>query len=218
MRPLRRRPIPGSPRGRRRPRLRTRHPVLRPAEPHRSRPARRPVHMACSGIGLTRCPQTFADPHRHRHGLRWKPGTGPADLHLIVAARRPAGDAPAHRPGRQAAPAPRHPLLVDDRHEAAGEKFACAQLIGLPALSSSPRSRPTAASKSSTAGPADTTRHRWSACPPRSTADSPPTAGPIRATGCRRAFHRRHPEFARPKRLETAMELIRGGSVRGKSP
>ncbi|WFB11365.1 hypothetical protein LRS74_33310 [Streptomyces sp. LX-29] len=40
--------------------------------------------MACSGIGITRCLQTAAELHRDHHGLRWKPGTGPADLHLTV--------------------------------------------------------------------------------------------------------------------------------------
>ena len=38
--------------------------------------------MACSGIGITRCLQTFSNLNRGRHGLRWAPGTGPADVHL----------------------------------------------------------------------------------------------------------------------------------------
>ncbi|MFJ5274760.1 His/Gly/Thr/Pro-type tRNA ligase C-terminal domain-containing protein [Streptomyces sp. NPDC088358] len=103
----------------------------------------RPVHMACSGIGITRCLQTLSDLHRDRHGLRWNPGTGPADLHLIVL----RADLPEMR--ERTARAVRKlqdngtRLLVDDRHEAAGEKFAYAQLIGPPAPSSSPRNRPT---------------------------------------------------------------------------
>ncbi|MEU0038276.1 aminoacyl--tRNA ligase-related protein [Streptomyces sp. NPDC006333] len=94
--------------------------------------ARRPVHMACSGIGITRCLQTLADLHRDRHGLRWKPGTGPADLHLIVL----RADLPEMRQRTdQAVRQLQHHgirLLVDDRHEAAGKKFAYAQLVGTP--------------------------------------------------------------------------------------
>ncbi|MFF2128695.1 proline--tRNA ligase [Streptomyces olivochromogenes] len=91
-----------------------------------------PAHMACSGIGITRCLQTLADLHRDHHGLRWKPGCGPADLHLIVL----RADLPEMRERTEqiVRQLQQHGtrLLVDDRPEAAGEKFAYARLVGVP--------------------------------------------------------------------------------------
>ncbi|WP_086796931.1 proline--tRNA ligase [Streptomyces caniscabiei] len=93
---------------------------------------RGPAHMACSGIGITRCLQTLADLHRDHYGLRWKPGCGPADLHLVVLrSDRPEMRERTDRTVRQLR---QHGvrLLVDDRPEAAGEKFAYARLLGVP--------------------------------------------------------------------------------------
>ncbi|MDX3854293.1 proline--tRNA ligase [Streptomyces sp. AK02-01A] len=94
--------------------------------------AARTPYMACSGIGITRCLQTLADLQRDKDGLRWKEGTGPADLHIVVL--RP--DLPAMRDRtdqavrhlRNRGPA----LFIDDRPEPAGEKFRYANLLGLP--------------------------------------------------------------------------------------
>ncbi|MEV7085924.1 aminoacyl--tRNA ligase-related protein [Streptomyces sp. NPDC093085] len=94
--------------------------------------AARTPYMACSGIGITRCLQTLADLQRDKDGLRWKPGTGPADLHLIVlrpdlpAMRERTDRAVRHLRDRGAA------LFIDDRPEPAGEKFRYANLLGLP--------------------------------------------------------------------------------------
>ncbi|MCX4426075.1 His/Gly/Thr/Pro-type tRNA ligase C-terminal domain-containing protein [Streptomyces mirabilis] len=91
-----------------------------------------PAHMACSGIGITRCLQTLADLHRDHHGLCWKPGCGPADLHLIVV----RADLPEMRERTEqiVRQLQQHGarLLVDDGPEAAGEKFAYARLVGVP--------------------------------------------------------------------------------------
>ncbi|MFF1739179.1 His/Gly/Thr/Pro-type tRNA ligase C-terminal domain-containing protein [Streptomyces mirabilis] len=91
-----------------------------------------PAHMACSGIGITRCLQTLADLHRDHHGLHWRPGCGPADLHLIVL----RADLPEMRERTEqiVRQLQQHGtrLLVDDRPEAAGEKFAYARLVGVP--------------------------------------------------------------------------------------
>lgn len=93
---------------------------------------RHPPHMACSGIGITRCLQTLADLHRDHQGLRWKPRTGPADLHIAVLradlpeVRARTDKVVRHLQQRGAR------LFVDDRAEAAGEKFAYARLLGIP--------------------------------------------------------------------------------------
>jgi prolyl-tRNA synthetase len=90
--------------------------------------------MACSGIGLTRCIQTLAGLYRDSKGLRWKQGTGPADIHMTVMR--------ADLPGQQrraadlAAQLARHDarLLIDDRPLPAGEKFHFAESLGIPAI------------------------------------------------------------------------------------
>ncbi|MDX2824897.1 YbaK/EbsC family protein [Streptomyces ipomoeae] len=88
--------------------------------------------MACSGIGITRCMQTAADLHRDHQGLRWKPGIGPADVHLAVL----RSDQPEmqERTDRlvQDLTSRGLSLFVDDRPLPAGEKLRYARLLGLP--------------------------------------------------------------------------------------
>ncbi|MFD4525547.1 aminoacyl--tRNA ligase-related protein [Streptomyces sp. NPDC058470] len=99
-----------------------------------SDPAGRPATpwMACSGIGITRCLQTAADLNRDRHGLRWAPGTGPADVHLVVLrADQPDMRDRADRLTRSLT-ARRVSVLVDDRPLPAGDKLRYARLLGLP--------------------------------------------------------------------------------------
>ncbi|MFD7505401.1 proline--tRNA ligase [Streptomyces sp. NPDC059850] len=92
----------------------------------------RTPHAACSGIGITRCLQTLADLHRDKDGLRWKPATAPAALHIIVlrpdlpAMRERSEQVVQHLRDRGAS------LFIDDRLEPAGEKFRYANLLGLP--------------------------------------------------------------------------------------
>ncbi|MCX4783994.1 MULTISPECIES: proline--tRNA ligase [unclassified Streptomyces] len=88
--------------------------------------------MACSGIGITRCLQTAADLNRDRHGLRWAPRTGPADVHLVVLRAdqpdmRDRADRLAHSLTER-----RVSVLVDDRPLPAGDKLRYARLLGLP--------------------------------------------------------------------------------------
>ncbi|MFE1839812.1 proline--tRNA ligase [Streptomyces sviceus] len=88
--------------------------------------------MACSGIGITRCMQTAADLHRDHYGLRWKPGTGPADVHLAVL----RADQPEMRERTdrlvEDLTARGVRVFVDDRPLPAGEKLRYARLLGLP--------------------------------------------------------------------------------------
>ncbi|BAJ26403.1 MULTISPECIES: aminoacyl--tRNA ligase-related protein [Kitasatospora] len=92
----------------------------------------RTPYMGCSGIGLTRCIQTLAGIHRDANGLRWKPGTGPADVHLVVlrsdqAEQQERTDRTARRLQQLGLR-----LLIDDRPLPAGEKFHYAQALGVP--------------------------------------------------------------------------------------
>ncbi|MGG7574113.1 aminoacyl--tRNA ligase-related protein [Streptomyces sirii] len=88
--------------------------------------------MACSGIGITRCLQTAAELHRDHHGLRWKPGTGPADIHLtVLRADRAEMSERADQLTKQLL-AQNRSVLVDDRPLPAGDKLRYARLLGLP--------------------------------------------------------------------------------------
>lgn len=88
--------------------------------------------MACSGIGITRCLQTAASLNRDRHGLRWAPGTGPADVHLVVLrADQPDMRERADRLTRDLTER-RVSVLVDDRPLPAGDKLRYARLLGVP--------------------------------------------------------------------------------------
>ncbi|UIX34286.1 proline--tRNA ligase [Streptomyces sp. GQFP] len=88
--------------------------------------------MACSGIGITRCMQTVADLHRDQHGLRWKHGTGPADIHLaVLRADQPHMREHADRLVKDLATRGLS-CFVDDRPLHAGEKLRYARLLGLP--------------------------------------------------------------------------------------
>ncbi|WP_405814703.1 proline--tRNA ligase [Streptomyces sp. NBC_01390] len=88
--------------------------------------------MACSGIGITRCMQTAADLNRDHQGLRWKPGTGPADVHLaVLRADQPEMQERTDRLVRDLT-ARGLSLFVDDRPLPAGEKLRYARLLGLP--------------------------------------------------------------------------------------
>ncbi|MEW1700809.1 aminoacyl--tRNA ligase-related protein [Streptomyces sp. NPDC091278] len=99
-----------------------------------SDPAGRPATpwMACSGIGITRCLQTAAELNRDRHGLRWAPGTGPADVHIaVLRADQPEMRQRADRLARDLT-ARRVSAFVDDRALSAGDKLRYARLLGLP--------------------------------------------------------------------------------------
>ncbi|WP_328689997.1 His/Gly/Thr/Pro-type tRNA ligase C-terminal domain-containing protein [Streptomyces phaeochromogenes] len=88
--------------------------------------------MACSGIGVTRCMQTAADLHRDQHGLRWKPGTGPADVHIVVLRADQPGMLERAERLVQDLTARGLSCFIDDRPLAAGEKLRYSRVLGLP--------------------------------------------------------------------------------------
>jgi prolyl-tRNA synthetase len=76
--------------------------------------------------------QTAADLHRDQHGLRWKPGTGPADVHIVVL--RADQSEMLERADRlvQDLTARGLSCFVDDRPLVAGEKLRYSRALGLP--------------------------------------------------------------------------------------
>ncbi|UBV43239.1 proline--tRNA ligase [Deinococcus taeanensis] len=91
-----------------------------------------PFQMGCYGIGVTRLVQAVAEQLSDERGLIWPDVIAPYSAHLIVVdvkngAQRAAGDtlyAALHAAGLE--------VLLDDRAERAGVKFADADLVGLP--------------------------------------------------------------------------------------
>lgn len=92
----------------------------------------RPVYMGCYGIGITRLMAAVVEQLHDDRGIIWPPALAPALMHIIplnyeLANRREAADdlyARCIEAGWE--------VLIDDREESAGVKFADADLIGIP--------------------------------------------------------------------------------------
>ncbi len=89
------------------------------------------VHLGSYGIGVTRVMGVIAEKYADEHGLVWPAAIAPARVYLVRL-----GDA---REVVKAADAlystltgKNIPVLYDDRDERAGEKFADADLLGIP--------------------------------------------------------------------------------------
>jgi prolyl-tRNA synthetase len=97
----------------------------------------KPVVMGSYGIGVSRLMGVCAEIFHDDHGLVWPSAVAPFDAHLIVL---PGADAAASQQVRHRADALYDQLtaagvevLYDDRQElTAGEKFAQADVIGIP--------------------------------------------------------------------------------------
>jgi prolyl-tRNA synthetase len=88
----------------------------------------KPLIMGSYGIGVARTMAAIVEQHHDEHGIKWPRSVAPYDVHVVVlpglqehaervaAALDEAGDE----------------VLLDDREERAGEKFADADLIGIP--------------------------------------------------------------------------------------
>jgi len=88
----------------------------------------KPLIMGSYGIGPARTMAAVIEQHHDEHGIKWPAAVSPYDVHVVVlpgleeqaeqvaAALEQAGD----------------DVLLDDRDQRAGEKFADADLIGIP--------------------------------------------------------------------------------------
>jgi prolyl-tRNA synthetase len=88
----------------------------------------RPIVMGSYGIGPARTIAAIVEQHHDEQGIIWPPSVAPYDVHVVVLpgldeqAAEVAGALSAHG----------HDVLLDDRDQRAGEKFADADLIGIP--------------------------------------------------------------------------------------
>ena len=88
--------------------------------------------MGCYGIGVTRLLSAVAEQNADENGLVWPDSIAPFDVHVIpVNAKKEDQMAMANEIEEQLTKAG-YDVLVDDRKERAGVKFADSDLIGIP--------------------------------------------------------------------------------------
>ena len=88
----------------------------------------KPLVMGSYGIGPGRTMAAVVEQHHDEHGIRWPRSVAPYDVHLIAL---PGLEEQAGEVARKLDEAGDE-VLLDDRDQRAGEKFADADLIGLP--------------------------------------------------------------------------------------
>jgi prolyl-tRNA synthetase len=88
----------------------------------------KPFVMGSYGIGPARVMAAAVEQHHDEHGILWPRSIAPYDVHIVVL---PGVEKQAEE-AAQALDAAGKQVLLDDRDRRAGEKFADADLIGLP--------------------------------------------------------------------------------------
>jgi prolyl-tRNA synthetase len=88
----------------------------------------KPLIMGSYGVGVTRTMAAVAEQRRDEHGLTWPPAVAPYDVHVVAlpGLEQQAAEVAA------ALESAGSTVLLDDRDQRAGEKFADADLIGCP--------------------------------------------------------------------------------------
>jgi prolyl-tRNA synthetase len=84
--------------------------------------------MGSYGIGPARLMAAIVEQHRDEHGIKWPASVAPYDAHVVVLPGLEVQGAEAATALEKAG----LDVLVDDRDQRAGEKFADADLIGCP--------------------------------------------------------------------------------------
>jgi prolyl-tRNA synthetase len=87
-----------------------------------------PIVMGSYGIGLERTIAAVVEQHHDEHGIVWPAALAPYDVHVVAL---PGAESQAEEAARILSQAGAD-VLLDDREQRAGEKFADADLIGLP--------------------------------------------------------------------------------------
>jgi prolyl-tRNA synthetase len=88
----------------------------------------RPLIMGSYGIGPGRVMAAIVEQHHDEHGISWPASVAPYDVHVVAL---PGAEAEAAL-AAEALDSAGADVLLDDRDARAGEKFADADLIGLP--------------------------------------------------------------------------------------
>jgi prolyl-tRNA synthetase len=88
----------------------------------------KPVIMGSYGVGVTRTVAAIVEQHHDDHGIQWPASVAPYDVHVVAL---PGLEEQAEKVAASLEAAGRS-VLLDDRDQRAGEKFADADLIGCP--------------------------------------------------------------------------------------
>jgi prolyl-tRNA synthetase len=84
--------------------------------------------MGCYGIGPGRVLAAAVEQHHDEEGIAWPASIAPYDVHVVAL---PGAEEIAERVAERLDAAGKR-VLLDDRDARAGEKFADADLIGIP--------------------------------------------------------------------------------------
>ncbi|MFC0232599.1 proline--tRNA ligase [Vagococcus entomophilus] len=91
-----------------------------------------PVIMGCYGIGVSRLLAAIVEQYADEQGINWPKEISPFDLHLVPVNSKDNEQMLLTQEIETEMAALGYQVLVDDRKERAGVKFADADLIGLP--------------------------------------------------------------------------------------
>ncbi|MBC7246578.1 MAG: proline--tRNA ligase [Actinobacteria bacterium] len=92
----------------------------------------RPMYMGCYGIGVTRLMAAVVEQHHDERGIIWPLSVAPAALHILPLDYQKEGRRRAAEELYGACLRRGWDVLLDDREESAGVKFADADLLGIP--------------------------------------------------------------------------------------
>ena len=88
----------------------------------------KPLMMGSYGIGPARTMAAVIEQHHDEHGIKWPAAVSPYDVHVVVL---PGLEEQAEQVASRLEQAG-DDVFLDDRDQRAGEKFADADLIGIP--------------------------------------------------------------------------------------
>ena len=92
----------------------------------------KPIIMGCYGIGVSRLLSAIVEQHCDEQGMIWPKEIAPFDIHVVPINMKKAEQAKLAQELTDTLEAAGYSVLVDDRNERPGVKFADSDLIGLP--------------------------------------------------------------------------------------
>lgn len=92
----------------------------------------KPYYMGCYGIGLARTMATIVEVHHDEKGIVWPESVAPFQAHLVTLGNQESGIMNQGEKIYKKLEDAGVEVLWDDREESAGQKFADADLLGIP--------------------------------------------------------------------------------------
>src|SRR5690606_14126994 len=91
-----------------------------------------PYIMGCYGIGVSRVVAAIAEQFQDDNGFTWPDAVAPYEVHLVPVNMKDETQRTLGEELHELLKSNRYEVLLDDRNERAGVKFADADLIGIP--------------------------------------------------------------------------------------